>query len=156
MKRYTIEEFKEYQNVKIYSVKFDDENVNETDSFISRFINDDKYKDDFNTIIYWIDKIGKTGVLQRYFRPEKRALAIPLESGKSLRLYCYRVNDEILVIGNGGIKSSKKVKDSPDCYPHFQLMNHVAKKMYWGLQDKKIIIKSRQLSGLLEYKYQPT
>ncbi len=154
MKRYTIEEYREYDNVRIYTVKFDDEKDNETDRFISRFIHDKKYKNDFSTIIYWINKIGTSGVLERYFRTEGRAVAIPVESGKKLRLYCYRVNENILILGNGGIKTSKKVQKSPDCLPHFELMNHVAKKIYWGLHDEKMSIKDGQLNGRLKYNYQ--
>lgn len=154
MKRYKIEEYKNFENVRIYTVKFDDEKNNETDRFISRFINSEKHKDDFSTIIYWINKIGSSGVLERYFRTENRALAIPVESGKNLRLYCFRVNDNILILGNGGVKTSKKVQNSQDCLPHFELMNHVAKKLYWGLHDKKINIEDGQLIGLLEYNYQ--
>lgn len=57
MKRYIIKECKEYQNVKIYTVKFDDEKDNETDRFISRFINDEKYKDDFTQLFIGLTKL---------------------------------------------------------------------------------------------------
>jgi len=153
VKRYIIEKYKDYPTVKIYTVRFKHEKQNETDRFISRFIANDEYKDDFNIIIYWIRKIGSSGSLERYFRPEKKAKAIPLESGYSLRLYCYRINDETLILGNGGVKTSNKVQNSPDCFPHFELMNHVAKKVYWGLNDGRLKLEKGQLSGELEFNY---
>ena len=36
--------------------------------------------------------------------------ALPIESGK-LRLYCLRLSDRILIIGNGGIKESRTYQE---------------------------------------------
>ena len=51
-------------------------------------------------IVAWLDRIGETGALERYFRPEGKygdgVSAIPIESGK-LRLYCLRLSDKILI-----------------------------------------------------------
>ena len=124
------------------------------DRFISRFIDEKKHKKDFDTIIYWVNKISQTGAFERYFRPEKKAVAIPLDSGYHLRLYCYRIDDQTIILGNGGIKTSKKVKNSPDCFPHFKLMNHVANKIYWGLKDNKISNSNGELNGKLTFNYQ--
>lgn len=35
-----------------------------------------------------------------------RVCALPIDSGK-LRLYCLRLSDKILILGNGGIKSTR-------------------------------------------------
>jgi len=153
VKRYRIAKYYEFPAVQLYTVELEGAKTNETDSFISRFSSLEEHSHDFHTIISWINKIGENGALERYFRPEKKALAIPITSGHVLRLYCYRVNDHILILGNGGIKTSKKVKDSPDCLPHFELMNHVAKKVYWALKDDLLRIKERELTGKLNFKY---
>lgn len=54
-----------------------------------------------DVIVAWIDRIGETGALERYFRPEGKygdgVSAIPIESGK-LRLYCLRLSDKILIL----------------------------------------------------------
>jgi hypothetical protein len=137
----------------MYTVHFEQSKENETDSFIARFAKDPKYARDFNTIIYWINKIGQTGVLERYFRSEGRAVALPIETSK-LRFYCYRINDHNIVLGNGGIKTSKKVQDSPDCLPHFRLMNHVAKKIHWAFEDQQILLSPEKgLEGKLTFNY---
>jgi hypothetical protein len=151
--RYNIEKYKASESVKLYTVRFIDADLSETDHFITRFMADKKHKKDLDIIIYWVQKITENGALERYFRPEKRAVAIPLSSGNSLRLYCYRINDETIILGNGGIKTSKKVQDSPDCFPHFELMNHVAKKVYWGLKDNEITVSKGELEGKLTFNY---
>ncbi|HCX23893.1 MAG: hypothetical protein CMB80_12685 [Flammeovirgaceae bacterium] len=154
MKRYTITKYHEYPAVQLYTVEFEGLESNETDLFISRFSSLEEHSFDFNAIISWINRIGEYGALERYFRPEKRACAIPISSGHNLRLYCFRVTDEILILGNGGVKSSQKVKNSPDCFPHFEIMNQVATKVYWALKNEKLKIAGRELIGKLNFKTQ--
>ncbi|MEQ8535334.1 MAG: hypothetical protein RIB86_25980 [Imperialibacter sp.] len=153
MKRLTVEVFREYEEVTLYSVKLEENDKNETDRFIERFLESEEFAQDFYTIISWIDKIGRDGALERYFRPEGRALAIPIDSKHYLRLYCYRVNDQILVLGNGGIKSAKTAQESEDCAPHFALMNKVANKIYWGIQNGDTVIRGNFLEGKLTFNY---
>lgn len=153
MKRYQITLYKQYSGVQLYTVHFDGEGQNETDAFISRFSQLQEYAKDYNTIIFWIDKIARTGALERYFRMEGKALAIPIVSGSSLRLYCYRVNDGILILGNGGIKASKKVKESPDCLPHFELMNHVAQAVLSAQKSGNLQVEGNKLSGQMKFNY---
>ena len=54
------------------------------------------------------------GFLDRYFRPEgkirDRVAALPIQSSK-LRLYCLRLSDNILIVGNGGLKSTKTYEE---------------------------------------------
>lgn len=40
-------------------------------------------------------------------------VALPIERGK-LRLYCLRMSDSILIVGNGGIKATKTYDDDTD------------------------------------------
>lgn len=150
MKRFKITQYKTLEKVNFYSVHFEGDEYNETDKFIKRFINDPKYQENFQTIIYWISKIGSLGALERYFRPEGKAKAIPIDTSK-LRLYCIRVSDEILILGNGGIKSSNSVKDSPDCYPHFQCMNNVKFLLDQSRVKGDTSIEGYQLKGKLNF-----
>lgn len=72
---------------------------------------------DFQRIIYALNKCLEVGVLERYFRPEGKIkdnlCALPIESGK-LRLYCLRLSDKILIIGNGGVKNSRTYNENPE------------------------------------------
>lgn len=61
-------------------------------------------------------RIARTGALERYFRNEGKmsdsVVAIPVTSSK-LRLYCLRLSDKILVLGNGGVKKTRRYEDDP-------------------------------------------
>lgn len=52
-----------------------------------------------------------------YFRPEgkysDRVCALPIDSGK-LRLYCLRLSDKILILGNGGVKETKTYNENDE------------------------------------------
>lgn len=56
------------------------------------------------------EKITEVGALERYFRPEGKfkdgTAALPVTKSR-LRLYCLRLSDKILILGNGGIKASQ-------------------------------------------------
>ncbi len=39
--------------------------------------------------------------------------AIPVDSGK-LHLYCLRISDQILIIGNGGLKNTRTYEESEE------------------------------------------
>jgi hypothetical protein len=56
-----------------------------------------------------------------------------------------------LVLGNGGVKSSQKVQDSPDAYPHFQIINDLAFAMKLKISQGKVKISENKLSGDLTF-----
>ncbi|QSE99201.1 hypothetical protein [Fulvivirga lutea] len=150
MKRYKIEIFKSFEKATIYTIHEQNAEYSETDDFLIRFKDNPDHNEDIQTIKYWITKIGSTGVLERHFRPENDAVAIPL--GRSgLRLYGFRITNEILILGNGGKKTSQLVKDSPDAYPHFQLMNSVAYIINLKIQKEEITMNGSDLNGDLTF-----
>ena len=60
-------------------------------------------------------KIIDKGALERFFRNEGRmkdhVKALAIDSRK-LRLYCLRISDQILILGNGGIKSTRTYQEN--------------------------------------------
>ncbi len=150
MKRFNVEIFKSFERTTIYTLHEPGKANSETDDFLLRFMYDSNFKKDVETISYYIMKIGQRGALERNFRPERDAIAIPISSS-ILRLYGYRVNDEILILGNGGAKTSKKVQDSPDAFPHFKLMNDLAYILNLKLGKRELIIEGNQLIGDLSF-----
>ncbi|MDB0680183.1 hypothetical protein PL418_01160 [Barnesiella intestinihominis] len=113
----------ESENISIYSPKFDGETMTEFEKFM--FINRDlsypQLKRDFDAIISVIKKMADDcGARENLFRLEGGNIkAIPLcicrrsRSVGTLRLYCIRISDKILVIGNGGIKRTKTFQEDP-------------------------------------------
>lgn len=115
----------ESENISIYSPKFDGETMTEFEKFM--FINRDlsypQLKRDFDAIISVIKKMADDcGARENLFRLEGGNIkAIPLcvflrrkdRSVGTLRLYCIRISDKILVIGNGGIKRTDTFQEDP-------------------------------------------
>lgn len=100
----------ETDNCIIYSIQFLSEDESEFERFYNKFKDDAVYNPDLVKIVAFINKIAEKGALERYFRPEgkisNRVVALPVTSSK-LRLYCLRLSDKILILGNGGIKSTR-------------------------------------------------
>jgi hypothetical protein len=62
------------------------------------------------------------------------------DTPNKLRLYCIRCSQQTVILGGGGHKTSQKVQDSPDCYPHFKLAKLV-----------EILFSERVLEGEIRY-----
>lgn len=102
---------KEGESCTIYTLQFLKDVESEFEKFVAKFKEDAEYSEDFSRIAAFVSRIAQTGALERYFRPEGKmsdsVVALPVTSSK-LRLYCLRLSDRILVLGNGGVKKSRK------------------------------------------------
>ena len=63
----------------------------------------------------FVEQILTNGALERYFRREGKmndsVVALPVIKSK-LRLYCLRLTDKILVLGNGDVKNSRTYEEN--------------------------------------------
>ena len=139
---YSIELFEEYDNINFYTIRFDGEELTEAEKFISKFPEGCPYDKDVDIVLAWLEKISEKGALERYFRPEGRygdgVSVIPIEVGYNIRLYCLRLSDKILIIGNGGIKDADKWQNSPVLSSYVRL-----------LIDTSNFVSSRRLVGAI-------
>lgn len=113
MAKVTIESVVQTDETGLFSICFEGESFTEFQKFIINHQHD--YSKDLNVILYAIQKMmAGGGFLERYFRPEgkmrDRVCALPIESGK-LRLYCLRISDKVLIVGNGGVKNCKTYQE---------------------------------------------
>ena len=67
--------------------------------------------------------------------------ALPVESGK-LRLYCLRLTDQIVILGNGGIKATRTYEEDPKLYGYVldlqrfeKILNENIEKGYVSIQE---------------------
>lgn len=101
---------RESDKCTIYTIQFLSEDKNEFQRFIEKFKDDAVYNPDYVKILNFINQISVRGALERYFRPEgsmkDSVSALPTVSSR-LRLYCLRLSDGILVLGNGDVKKSR-------------------------------------------------
>ena len=101
----------------MYTIHFLSEDDTELENFISRFKDNARYNSDFQSILIFMERIMANGALERYFRREGKmtdsVVALPVLKSR-LRLYCLRLSDHILVIGNGGVKNTRTYEESDE------------------------------------------
>ena len=130
-------------NVSLYSIHFESEDLTEFARFLEKFKDNSKLQRDFLRIVQAVQLIMSGGALERRFRLEGKTndgvCALPVLTGK-LRLYCLRLSDKVLVIGNGGVKDVATYQESEE------LTGYVM-----DLQKFDAIIKEAKLKGLVSY-----
>lgn len=101
-------------NVGLYSICFNGNELSEFERFLDTFRNNGKYNREFNLILLALSKIIEKGALERLFRLEGKmsddVCALSIDT-HVLRLYCLRISDKILILGNGGAKKTKTYQE---------------------------------------------
>ncbi|MDE5813173.1 MAG: hypothetical protein K2H72_02705 [Muribaculaceae bacterium] len=101
----------------MYTIHFLSEDDTELEKFITRFKDNAKYNSDFQSILVFMERIMSNGALERYFRREGKmsdsVVALPVLKSR-LRLYCLRLSDHILVVGNGGVKDTRTYEENDE------------------------------------------
>ena len=97
----------------------------------------------------FIEQILSNGALERYFRREGKmsdsVVALPVLKSK-LRLYCLRLTDKILILGNGDVKSSRTYEEDDtlqgyvmDLQKFDRLLRHEVRSGNVQITEKEII-----------------
>ena len=127
----------------IYTIQFLSESDSEFERFYTRFKDDAEYNPDLMRIVALINKIADMGALERYFRPEGKlkdgVCALPVLHSK-LRLYCLRLSDKILVLGNGGIKKTRTYNEDDTLRGYVLTLQNFEKLIREGEKDGTISI----------------
>jgi len=148
-KKITIELFEEGEKANVYSYRINDGEL-EFEKFIDSFMDSD-YTKDFDIIDDTIDRILKNGAQERYFRPEGKMLdyltAIPERGlGCELRVFCLRLNEKIIILGNGGVKLKriKNYQDDPILNSIAEEMQKISKKLSYSLDNYSTTIYEKE------------
>ena len=92
-----------------------------------------------------------SGFLERYFRPEgkmkDRVCALPIESGK-LRLYCLRLSDCVLIVGNGGRKSTRTYEESEELSGYVISLQKLDDLIRVAVKKGDVTIEEKSIQGL--------
>ena len=127
----------------IYTIQFLSESDSEFERFYTRFKDDAEYNPDLMRIVALINKIADMGALERYFRPEGKlkdgVCALPVLQSK-LRLYCLRLSDKILVLGNGGVKKTRTYNEDDTLKGYVLTLQNFEKLIREGEKDGTISI----------------
>lgn len=147
-----------FDKVNYYSLS-----INDDDSLFRQFVvkHTAENREKLNHIMAWIKEIGtNTGAHEQYFRNESETAdtrALPpvgvnrepvyvetddegntQNTSNNLRLYCMRLNDHVVFLFGGDIKTADKAQLCDNVRPHFRLANHLTKLLDKAIADKDI------------------
>lgn len=117
MTKASILSLEQTENAGLFTIIFEDDNQSEFLKFVNKFKDDAVRKNELRIILNQIDTMLIKGFEERRFRPEGKmsdgVAALPVyKSG--LRLYCLRLSDCVLIVGNGGVKGTKTYQEDED------------------------------------------
>ncbi len=134
----------------LFTICIEGESCSEIEKFIQKY--SESYNKDLNVILTAIKHmLNASGFLERYFRPEgkmnDRVCALPIQSGK-LRLYCLRINDSILIAGNGGVKNAQKYQDCDELNGYVVDLQKLDKALRVAVKRGNVVIEENTISGI--------
>ena len=138
----------ESDNCTVYSILFQSESETEFERFYNKFKNDAVYNPDLMRIVAFINKIAQQGAFERFFRPEGKmsdhVVALPVITSK-LRLYCLRLSDKILILGNGGVKNSRTYNEDDTLRGYVITLQNFEKLLKEGQQNGLVTITEKTI-----------
>ena len=132
----------------VYTIQFVNDDQHKFDEFVSKFRDDTELNPDFRAIVRFIEQVVEFGALERYFRREgtMRDSVVALPALKShLRLYCLRLTDQILVLGNGGAKKSRTYQEDDSLRGYVLTLQKFEELLKEGQRDGTVSITSKTI-----------
>ncbi|MDD6003922.1 MAG: hypothetical protein PUC50_17225 [Bacteroidales bacterium] len=150
MKQAKLEIVNQTDSASLYTITFDD-GVSEFEKFINKFKDNATLQRDYQLILLALEKIALNGALERYFRPEGKMNdgvgALPITKSK-LRLYCLRLTDKILILGNGGEKNTKTYEESEELKGYVMDLQKFDSLLKSYIRNGEIEIEETRLIGI--------
>lgn len=151
MKTATLKTLEQTDNVSLYSICFDGKDISEYEAFLLKFKEDAKLNEDYKKIILALEKIVAVGAFERFFRPEGKmndhVAALSIDSRK-LRLYCLRISDQILIVGNGGVKTTRTYQENDELSGYVMDLQEFDKLLTEAQKDGSITIEKNVITGI--------
>jgi hypothetical protein len=132
--------------------------ISETEKFLSKFKNEPHLSDAFNDLITLLFDIiaDEDGALNHYFRQERKTKALPKGviffdeitldfRNFPLRLYCLWMSEKLIVLFNGGEKTSLSAQEGKTSWSFYQAERY-ANRILEALQDKEIYIAENSIT----------
>lgn len=138
-------------NISLYSICFDGSQETEFEKFINKFKDNATVNHEYRTILLALERILGTGALERYFRLEGKmnddlcALAI---DSRQLRLYCLRISDQILIAGNGGIKTTRTYQENEELNGYVMNLQQFDRLLKQAQAEGTITIEENVIKGI--------
>ena len=157
----TLEELEDLSGAKVtyYTVRFEGRKHNELEDFILRHHQNPTIRDEFNDLLGWMQQIGnRTGARLMYFRHEGNAYALPpkaylleIDYTENLRLYCLRLSDDLVVLFNGGIKTTRTPDECPNVRKYFREARQLTYAIDVKIREGEIAVDYKKLIFALDF-----
>ncbi len=156
MKEAKIELVNQTDSASLYTITFGDDGVSEFEKFINKFKDNATLQRDYQLILLALEKIAASGALERYFRPEGKMNdgvgALPVHKSR-LMLYCLRLTDKILILGNGGEKTTKTYEESEELKGYVMDLQKFDALLKSCIRNGEIEIEETKLLGIENKKF---
>lgn len=135
----------------MFSICFDGSEESEFEKFLNEFKDNATYNREFNVILLALSKIIDKGALERFFRNEGRmndnVKALAIDSRK-LRLYCLRISDQILILGNGVVKTTRTYQEDSMLSGYVMDLQSFDKVLLKAQKSGKVTIEKNMITDI--------
>ena len=163
MREFEIHRIIEFEKVQYYTIKYCDNEVSEYVEFRNKVAKlipvDSRCEDDLAEILAQMELIGKKfGATPKRFKPEGAAYALATHYPKhknndgiyGLRLYCLILNENCVILLNGGDKKEKKAMDCGNVSMHFSNANILAKVFKEYISSMTLVLNGKNMVNVLD------
>lgn len=151
MKTVNVKTIEQNDNVSLYSICFNGSNVSEYEDFLMKFKDNSTLNQDFQKILLALEKIIDRGALERFFRVEgtmnDHVSALAIDSRK-LRLYCLRISEQIMILGNGGIKTTRTYQEDTILSGYVMDLQRFDKLLKQAQRNGTVTIEKNMIVGI--------
>ncbi|WP_298340856.1 hypothetical protein [uncultured Algibacter sp.] len=151
-----VEIFEEHSQVNFYSIRFFDNELSESELFFDKVLDDEDLEEDVEILSKLLDKIGENGAEPRHFRhagtKRDKVAALPeYLSSTNLRLYAIRLNKNIVILGNGGLKTTETYNEDPFLNECVETLKQIDRFIGSRINKGQTIIFRKELMGDLKF-----
>lgn len=151
-----VELFEEHSEVNFYSIRYSDNEYSEAELFFDKVLDDKDLEEDVEILSKLLDKIGENGAEPRHFRHagtrKDKVGALPeYLSSSNLRLYAIRLNKQIVILGNGGLKTTKTYNEDPFLNECVETLQKIDRFIGSRINKGQTIVFKKQLMGDLKF-----
>ena len=138
MRRVEFVPFRLTDIAEVFSIRIGDKRHSELHEFLIEYKDskDIYIQKDLNEILKSFAGIVTEGVKESFFRPEgnmnDRVCAIPILTAYrdkkrhgTLRIYCIRISDKLLIVGGGGMKTTQTYEEDESLHKHIQTLQNI-------------------------------
>ena len=151
MRTVRLKTIEQNDNIGLFSICFEGNDESEFEKFIAKFKENAEFNKDYNAIVFALTKIIANGALERLFRIEGKmndnVSALALDSRK-LRLYCLRMSDKILILGNGGIKNTRTYQEDEELSGYVMDLQLFDKALIEAQKNGRITIEKSVITNI--------